>query len=527
MAAAVATAEAEGALMNALRLASRAAGTGRYLRYGAYLDALKGIEAKYGFDVSRAVHSGALLESFVGNPAAYETAAGIEAGVAESKLATPLTGPRATIAQEFENIALRVRNRASLLRGGDLDVFDADMEFEQSVEDAISESGSRVMQALELAPEPGLFGRVMAKAGITVRAAKDALAIAMRNYSNRAEASQVFQRWLSNRIGPVLGAGVYGGAAGFILGQKPWEKNRADMSVFEKTQVGRWITDLDTYFTESLHSINQGKPEIDVAKITSKIIDREIMEAKDQLDKEGGTPGARGGLNGSVLNTPSPSLPFGPDDTMVPKSSPTYEAPPRSRTTLPPTDAFTSRYDGDALSERGSDPAARTLKSSIPSGPSVNYSADDFRVPAGPAASPWVSGVNKRKAELAIFDDSRRTERVISQNYDPTYTSSLPASVTPATSAEWKEYNPEFKSQTRPLTDAPNVVGIGFDEASTERQLAIKSLEQKPGEGADRNYHSVVAPSNQTNPAVKDSGKNPAPIESKRIISAASGGPAT
>jgi hypothetical protein len=504
-----------------------------------YIEAMQRLEASMGTAESSVIaRNRTLWDQFVtqgvlpyaGDAAALQadlSAFDAEAAeFAEGKIATaggtPVNPPMGT----GQTVANRVRDAAQSLRnlmtraprtGRVGPWIDAD---DEALGDAFGDAEENLMRAAQMAPNADLFSRLLARSGVTVQNARNALATCLRNFGQN-QAREVFQRWIFNRIAPALGAGAAGTATGFILGQKPWEKNRADMSFGEKTQVGRWISDLGDLSQFLVQKATGKEPVYDWDKISEKIIDREILEAQDQIAKEGGGVAKKPSLNGSVLNTQAPQLPLGPSDTIIPKSEPTFTAPPSPARY---SDVFSESMSGDMLSERPNDPSAQPRRSGIPPGPMVSSAREDFRVPdARHSNSLWSSGVNKRKADLAIFEPSRATERVVTQNYDNTYTTSLPANVTGPTSVEWKEYDSEFKTETQPLTEAPNVVGIGFDEASTERKMALAGAKSAIGQDSTA-HHAPISAANQTNPAFKDVGKNP-PVVTTRVYGSSTGAP--
>ncbi len=243
-------------------------------------------------------------------------------------------------------------------------------------------------------------------------------------------------------------------------------------------------------------------------------------------------------LPGSASGTASPDLPFGPTDTVLPKSAPnipTSGPAPISR--LPGTAIFTDGLSGDSLSERPSMIAANVLKSTIPVPPTISYlssrqSYADIEQrymppPTQPAPSPLQN--LKRKAESEVLHHDRNLETQIPQNYDPTFVPGMPSSVNANSSSQWKEYSQPYRGYNVPLDAAPNIAEL-YTEATSERDLAetAQSPQTDPSQHDNsQNKESRLEPAatpklqdnqintaNETNPSLRNTQKEkptPAP----------------
>ncbi len=125
----------------------------------------------------------------------------------------------------------------------------------------------------------------------------------------------------------------------------------------------------------------------------------------------------------------------------------------------------------------------------------------------------------------------RHMESQISQNYDPAFVPSMPSSVSANTSVHWQQYSGQNRGFTAPLDEAPNVVGIGYDAQTVEREMAQDTfknphspppMNQKPSNAGEEKQpaepstptvvpgekgEQSVNPANATHPAYKNVGK--------------------
>lgn len=389
------------------------------------------------------------------------------------------------------------------------------------------------------------FVQTMRQAGISLNGARQAAMTAWRNYGVDAGRA-VVSRWIANRLALAAGgaAGFFAGtAAKYILDQNPGETNTKDRHfVLEQTGVGTLFQTAANVARSLVHlppmSVDAKREaannSITGAKILSKIVDREIMEAYNTVMSTGLSESIAANrtlrehaasyansLQGSVTRLADTYSPFGAIDRLLPKSSPTYQPVSfdhygnRAGFAI-----FTSPLEGDFLSERSSDPAARSLRTMIPRAPEVvSHAENPFVATAQPRDPAGVldyfppAGSQKRKAEEPLHSN-RTLEGLVSQNYDPTFVPSLPSSMTAPTSGVWREYTADKTATSVPLADARNIVGIGYDAEQTERKLAQES----GGDASTRSVTPSVPPpeseagrdvnaANQTNPAYKDIGK--------------------
>lgn len=264
-------------------------------------------------------------------------------------------------------------------------------------------------------------------------------------------------------------------------------------------------------------------------------VEKEIDEAAADADIEGGrdlsvraphgTPwwiSPVKPLPGSVSGTAAPNQPLGPIDNVIPRSEPSIPSSRPVISSLPPGGSvFTDNLSGDSLSERPSMPSANVLRTSITTppalnfvGPSESYQPIDYGKHSSRSDyyQPTPNQNLKRKATEFSTHKERGLENQITQNYDPGMVPALPSSVTADTSLQWKEYTPPFKGYNVSLTEAPGVVGIGFDAQDSERKLAMES----PASGKEVGSQQGQAPqtpapqvnaANATNPSLRNYGK--------------------
>jgi hypothetical protein len=241
-------------------------------------------------------------------------------------------------------------------------------------------------------------------------------------------------------------------------------------------------------------------------------------------------------LNGSVANIPATDDPLGVVDKVIPKSAPTL--PPSTPTGYmgPAGDIFTPNFEGDRLSERPDQPSANVRKSTIPLPPVISrispaqsYMALEHVQPPPPAPMPSVPAQTlKRKSDMITPGQDAFMTTQVTCVYDANSVPALPGGVTGNTSQNWRDYEAPYGGYNVPLTEAPNLVGIGYDAETMERKMAEGDREgeevepehtsaqtndkehQQPAPPADTDKPpSGVNAANETNPAVANKGKPP------------------
>ena len=211
-------------------------------------------------------------------------------------------------------------------------------------------------------------------------------------------------------------------------------------------------------------------------------------------------------IEGSVLFTPDPNRPYGVRDSFMPTPVPPYPAMPSLKRPPPSGDVFNYALQGTNLSERGDDIRARRtrtrldqplpLPSPSPEIPLVQARASLPQAPAStntppppvPSAGLTSSGANFRQnpalqmiQRVKGYEQQLSEDHAITQNYDPTMTTSMPANVSAPTSTFAEDYTGENRAYRQFLDDAPNVVGIGYDEYSTERDVMERLVTSEAG----------------------------------------------
>ena len=200
-------------------------------------------------------------------------------------------------------------------------------------------------------------------------------------------------------------------------------------------------------------------------------------------------------LDGSVLNTIEPGLPLGRDDLVIPRSLPTEPTPldpnsviggnatggrnPRGRRIALPTFVM----EGDNLSERPNDERALVRRSSIPVERDVlNADGSHPNNTYSPAVDPRFAlfiqemrrSAAKRDEDYSQFwhnatHHDRDAESMVPIAYDTRDMPAVPSSVDTFTVPEWRPYENSKREEPIALTDAPAVVGVGFDEHTMEQ----------------------------------------------------------
>lgn len=211
-------------------------------------------------------------------------------------------------------------------------------------------------------------------------------------------------------------------------------------------------------------------------------------------------------IEGSVLFTPDPNRPYGVRDSYMPTPVPPYPAMPSLKRPPPSGDVFNYALQGTNLSERGDDLRARRTRTRLdqplplPS-PSPAIPLDQARAslpqapastntppPPVPSAGLTSSGANFRQnpalqmiQRVKGYEQQLSEDHAVTQNYDPTMTTSMPANVSAPTSTFAEDYTGENRAYRQFLDDAPNVVGIGYDEYSTERDVMERLVTSEAG----------------------------------------------
>lgn len=211
-------------------------------------------------------------------------------------------------------------------------------------------------------------------------------------------------------------------------------------------------------------------------------------------------------IEGSVLFTPDPNRHYGVRDSCMPTPVPPYPAMPSLKRPPPSGDVFNYALQGTNLSERSDDIRARRtrtrldqplpLPSPSPEIPLVQARASLPQAPAStntppppvPSAGLTSSGANFRQnpalqmiQRVKGYEQQLSEDHAVTQNYDPTMTTSMPANVSAPTSTFAEDYTGENRAYRQFLDDAPNVVGIGYDEYSTERDVMERLVTSEAG----------------------------------------------
>ena len=308
-----------------------------------------------------------------------------------------------------------------------------------------------------------------------------------------------------------------------------------------------------TYVLQQAYAVyRRGKGEI--INVDEAIRYREIIEAAEAVDGQDdddgnntGRPSSAGvfssglaerakkaqfmrgefeSLNGSVLNIPSTDAPLGVVDSVIPKSSPTLPPTGPIHSLGPSGAIFTPDLQGDRLSERRSQKAANVLRTTIPVPPIISsispaqsYMALERIPPPPPPPTPSVPAqTTKRKADFITPEQDFLMASQVTATYDTNNVPALPGGVTGPTSQRWREYEAPYQGYNVPLTDAPNLVGIGFDAETMERKMAEEGneksepatpmgMEHAQPPGAEPLTPTPVNTANETNPAVANKGK--------------------
>lgn len=366
------------------------------------------------------------------------------------------------------------------------------------------------------------FAHMAASRGVDARLLSQVGTMIFNRFGDTDRAQAALRQWVVRRVVPKVAGGIASSVATYVMQQA--------YAAFREGKGGK----------------------IDEKELRKRILSAEIDEAANAVDapddSDGGvfTSGVSARnkinkyLNGSVANIASTDAPLGPIDRVIPKSSPTLPSSGPTASPGPAAGIFSNRLEGDNLSERRSQPAANVLKTSIPAPPVIStispyqsYLNLERIPPPNPAPVPSTPPQNvKRKADTVTPGHDALMASQVTATYDATNAPALPNGVTGPTSARWEEYQEPFKGYNVPLTDAPNIVGIGFDAETMERKLAEGEADESPQERKapeamgleqstapqkkQKTEETAVNTANETNPALANKGR-PAPTSENPV----------
>lgn len=379
-----------------------------------------------------------------------------------------------------------------------LDAFRGD----PTIDDAVGQ----VSAAAEEIPNRANFLRRLYDSGMTAERWRTIRERVSARLGTTQQARAALSRVLINRVLPAMA----GAAVTYGLG-KAWpvdrDKKGGIANVSEDEEIERALADEDP-----------------AAPFNNSIRAPHSAFDKNAFNK------AYNSLPGSASGTASPYLPFGPIDTVLPKSSPSIpSSAPDPISRLPGTTIFTDGLAGDSLSERPSTARANVLKSSIPVPPIINYVPPhqyyaNIEHPGVHVEQPLMASPAqnlKRKADSISTHQDRAMESQIPQNYDPAFVPGMPSSVNANSSVQWREYTAPYTGYNVPLTAAPNIAELYVPETS-ERELAESTPEpdQKQYHNTENNTNvtvpekqtepqtNTINTANETNPALRNVDKN-------------------
>ena len=302
-----------------------------------------------------------------------------------------------------------------------------------------------------------------------------------------------FRKWLLRRVLP----GAATAAASYVLkrvAESGVGGSVPGSSYSDRASGGAF--DMDTIRADLLDDeLRDVLRDVDIGDQASHLVDHGSW-AGDRLAP----------VEGSVKWTPNPTHDYGFQSSILPRSSPNIAIPAENRIVLPGNEIFGRRMQGDSLTERHSDSRAHVTKSVLTVDPSTVADSAVVGVESGSSGVRGfhrISGVRGlpvwAQAELVsrelhagavsavpvsreraaapvsafpgVHEEARDLDHAVSVNYDPVMTTSLPSFVSAHTSSAASEYIGENRSYRQAFDDVPNVVGIGFDEVSTERVL--------------------------------------------------------
>lgn len=395
-------------------------------------------------------------------------------------------------------------------------IVDMEDEFESSVQEALGN-----WRAAEQVPMTRYgFARRLAERGLSAERIRTVFERIRARYGTTQAARAIATRWLVDKALPAAA----GAASGFLAGRAP--------AVFREGKGDIVGADDD--------EITRAAEEVNDPAATGTSFGDSIRAPHSAFDK-GAFKRAYDSLPGAASGTAAPDMPFGPIDSLLPKSAPSIPSSSNpSAAVLPGASIFTEPLSGDELSERPSMPRANVMKSNIPLpvalvsiSPRESYADIEHRyVRPREEVMPTPQQTLKRKASTITSHQDRGVEAQIPQNYDPTFVPGMPSSVNANSSVEWREYTAPYKGYNVPLTESI-VVGIGYDAETSERELAQAStsegtehaLEAGPGNASTTTAQPSTTPAsnevnsaNVTNPAFQNMEKSKPTAQGKEPL---------
>lgn len=387
------------------------------------------------------------------------------------------------------------------------------MAGEPRVADLMNQAMADAGAANQTVYTPYMFVQELLQRGATLPRVQEAMAYADANFGNGERARATFRRWIVNRVIPGLlttgatagATQIYKAGASLLSTGRLDGNEEFDMSA----EMNQAAADVDNTGDENFRAFHRVSG---------------VSNFDDYYDLSGFAP-----LKGSVLNTPSPSAPLGPRDSIIPKSSPSVPyAPPTAPSGEVGLGIFSDVLSGDIFSERPSMAAANTRRTTIPVPaiqsyipPSQYYTDNMERVQPQPAPvqpRPDAS-LLKRKATQSTTHDDRVMESYVTHSYDNSMIPALPGGMTASTGFNWKEYTDDLRGINVPLTEAINLVGIGFDAQTSEREKAQIAAAPAAADSEKANESPHVNAANAANPAFANAGKPPTePAKDKPVV---------
>lgn len=308
--------------------------------------------------------------------------------------------------------------------------------------------------------------------------------------------------------------------------------------------------ELDPSTGANLMYDEEGNTEVDMDVPVGDPEDEFDVDFEDLMNKieaevltnTGGTSRSEAGpysLNGSVKNVYAPFAPLGSGDSLNVKSAPIYATNNVTDMELAYRDGIKASMplEGDALSEKKNDPRGRKLQTSIETLNGVE-NADIFHpnIYYEPAVDPKAAYYNHAKAKVKNVDDAtqpyswewqdpalrknnRDSEVFVPFTYDTSNNTSLPAQADPYTVSDEvpRPYTPTEPRMGPQLYDAPQLVGIGFDERNPPPDPfttthSTSTVTSTTGAGL-----KITGGAKKRNIDELDKNSNPAPIQNESL----------